>query len=122
MNPSELAEVHAETSQSGWDGFNAFPTSRSSYELAGRFARLLDRCLIEPTAGALADGSMTLEWYAGPRRSLSVSFDGDAVLHFAILDGDFKDCGSETFANVIPQRIQQHIERLCEEKTLKPKP
>lgn len=109
----ELEDVFAETHDQGWDGFGAFPTHLDSLDLARRFIKVLHEYSIEPSVGAEPDGSLTLEWYRGRRRSLSISFSKHETIHFAILDGQYSDCGTEVFRGVIPETIRRHIERIA---------
>lgn len=113
MISDELDEVFLETRECGWDGFGAFPTNEKSLALAKAFLVALGPTTITPTAGAEPDGSFTLEWYAGRARSLSLSFSSVAVVHFAILDGDFRACGSVPFNGTVPSSITDHIRRIC---------
>lgn len=113
MISNELDEVFHETRECGWDGFGAFPTNAKSLALAKSFLAALGNTEIIPIAGAVPDGSLTLEWYAGPGHSLTLSFSSTAVVHFAILDGNFRDCGSATFNGTIPIEIVDHIRRIC---------
>jgi hypothetical protein len=113
----ELDEVFRETRERGWDGFGGFPTSQKSLALAKSFLLALGAAPITPTAGAEPDGSLTLEWYAGRGRSLTLSFSQSSVIHFAILDGEFRDCGSAAFQGIVPTRITEHIRRVCRPST-----
>ena len=113
MIGDELDEVFRETREVGWDGFGGFPTSEKSLALVKSFLAALGATAIIPSAGAEPDGSFTLEWYAGRGRSLSLSFSRAAVVHFAILDGNFRDCGTAAFNGTVPNCIMDHIQRIC---------
>ncbi len=117
MISDELDEVFSETREFGWDGFGGFPTSEKSLTLVKSFLLAIGAMPITPTAGAQPDGSLTLEWYAGRGRSLTLSFSESSIVHFAILDGEFRDCGSVAFHGIVPTCITEHIRRICRPST-----
>jgi hypothetical protein len=108
----ELADVYLECSEANWDGYNAFPVDPDSFALAKAFLMALPLGTRTPSAGAHPDGQMSLEWYSGPRRSLTISFDPAGELHFAVLAGPSRACGSEAFDGEVPQINQQLNERV----------
>jgi hypothetical protein len=90
----ELSDVYLECNETNWDGYNAFPVDPDSFELAKAFLMALPLGTKTPSAGAHPDGQMSLEWYSGPRRSLTISFDPVSDLHYAALTGPSRTCGT----------------------------
>lgn len=109
----DLATTYVECSEPNWDGFNALPVNFDSFALAEQFLIALPLGIQRPSAGAEPDGQMTLEWYSGIRRSISISFDPDGKLHYAALMGASKAFGTEAFAGEIPETILELIDRIC---------
>jgi hypothetical protein len=108
----ELADTFLECSQTNWDGYNALPVDRDSFLLAKRFLLSLPLGTRMPSVSAIPDGQLTLEWYSGPRRSLTISFDPSGDLHYAALIGPSRVSGTEVFADSIPPMILDLIERV----------
>lgn len=108
----ELTDVFMECSQANWDGFNALPVSLESFQLAQRFLLALPLGTAAPSIGAVPDGQITMEWYAGPRRSLTICFDPAGHLHFAALAGPSRCCGTELLGDSVPETILKLIQRV----------
>ncbi len=108
----DLADVYLECSQPDWDGFNALPVDPDSFGLARDFLLSLPFGTKQPSAGAYPDGQISLEWYNGPRRSLTISFDPSGELHYAIIAGPSRACGTEAFNGEVPSIILELIERI----------
>ena len=109
----DLANTYVECSEPNWDGFNALPVSFDSFLLAERFLIALPLGIKRPCAGAEPDGQMTLEWYSGIRRTISISFDPEGKIHYAALMGASKAFGTESFVYEIPDTILELIQRVC---------
>lgn len=108
----ELADVYMECSEPDWDGHNAFPVDPDSYLLAKHFLLSLPLGIRRPSVGAEPDGMMTLEWYSGVRRTLSISFDPEGKLHYAALIGASRPYGTESFTDDVPQLLLELIRRV----------
>jgi len=106
----ELTDVYLECSEANWDGYNALAVDPDSFALAKAFLMALPLGTRAPSAGAHPDGQMSLEWYSGPRRSLTISFDPVGDLHFAALTGPSRACGTEAFDGEVPQILLELIE------------
>lgn len=65
-----------------------------------------------PSIGAHPDGQLTLEWYAGVRRILSVSVDPQGLLHYAALIDSERAYGTKVFADSVPRVILELIQRV----------
>jgi hypothetical protein len=63
--------------------------------------------------GAEPDGHITLEWYRGPRWTLSVSVSPDGMLYYAALFGSSEVRGAEPFFGDVPDIILSLIRRVC---------
>lgn len=108
----ELADVYLECSEPNWDGYNALPVDPDSFALARAFLLALPLGTKTPSAGAHPDGQISLEWYNGPRRSLTISFDPVGELHYAALAGPSRACGTTAFDGEVPQIILEQIEQV----------
>jgi hypothetical protein len=108
----ELADVYLECREPNWDGFNALPVGPDSFQLAKTFLLALPFGTKTPSAGAHPDGQISLEWYNGPRRSLTISFDPAGDLHYAALTGPSRACGTAAFDGKVPQIILELIEKV----------
>lgn len=108
----ELADVYLECSEPNWDGYNALPVDPDSFALAKSFLLSLPLGTKAPSAGAHPDGQISLEWYSGPRRSLTISFDPIGELHYAALAGPSRTCGTAAFDGEVPQIILELIEQV----------
>ena len=108
----ELADVYLECRVPNWDGFNALPVGPDSFLLAKTFLLALPFGTKAPSAGAHPDGQISLEWYNGPRRSLTISFDPSGDLHYAALTGPSRACGTAAFDGEVPQMILELIEKV----------
>jgi hypothetical protein len=106
----ELADAYLECSEANWDGYNALPVDPDSFALAKTFLMALPLGTRSPSVGAHPDGQLSLEWYSGPRRSLTISFDPAGELHYAALAGPSRACGTEAFEGEVPQIILELIE------------
>lgn len=108
----ELADVYLECRHPNWDGFNALPVDPDSFELARAFLLSLPLGTSAPSAGAHPDGQISLEWYNGPRRSLTISFDPVGNLHYAAFAGPSRACGTAAFDGEAPHIILELIEQI----------
>ncbi len=109
----ELADVFMECMEADWDGHNAMPVTFDAYQLAERFLLSLPLGIHRPSIGAEPDGHLTLEWYGGVRRTLSVSIDPSGFVHYAALVGPEREYGTKVFADSVPQVILDLIERVA---------
>jgi hypothetical protein len=98
----------------GWDGYGAMAVSVAAVADARAFADALESSLPAPTVGAEPDGALTFEWYRSSRQALSVSVQGDGILHYAALLGTERISGTETFRAKMPQVLYDLITRIEE--------
>ncbi|MEW6363672.1 MAG: hypothetical protein AB1714_03425 [Acidobacteriota bacterium] len=112
MGFHELFRVYEECQNAGWDGHGAAPVSEATYEQAREFLEALPLGAPGPSFGAEADGHITMEWYGGPRRTLSVSITPDGEIHYAALLGASKSFGSEPFLGESPAIVLDLIRRV----------
>jgi hypothetical protein len=109
---SELGAVWDECQVANWDGFQALPVDQDTLRNAYRLVEALPLSFPIPSIGAEPDGALTLEWHRSPRRTLSVSVDGDGYLHYAALLGPNRAYGTEAFFGEFPDTIQQLIRKV----------
>ena len=105
----DLGGMARDCTSSGWDGYNADPISQRSLALAKELLLDLPLGFPRPSPGIEPDGCVTLEWYAAPRRTLSVSVAPDGVLHYAALFGTESHGGTVAYEGSLPQRIVELI-------------
>ncbi len=106
----ELAAVYAECSHPDWDGYGGLPVSPQTYDNTRNYLESLPWGSPPPSVGAEPDGYITLEWYNGRRRTLSVSISPDGNLHYAAILGPSTSYGTEplgTRAKVIEDLIHR---------------
>jgi len=106
---AEFESVVMECSTEGWDGYGAMSLNRGTISAAWRFAQVIPLGMYKPSVGAEPDGHITFEWYAGPERTLSVSVDSLANLHYSVLLGPDRHYGTESFVGVVPARLLELI-------------
>jgi hypothetical protein len=112
VNGYELADVFMECMDADWDGHNAMPVTFETYQLAERFLLNLPLGIRRPSIGAEPDGQLTLEWYGGVRRSLSVSIDPSGFVHYAAVVGPEREYGTKEFVDSVPSVILELIQRV----------
>lgn len=101
----DLNALAQECASPGWDGYDAAPIDRASLTLARDLVLRLPLGFPRPSPGIEPDGTVTLEWYASPRRTLSVSVGGDGSLHYAALFGTESHGGMLRYDESLPDRI-----------------
>ena len=106
---NELAEIYGECSSKGWDGNAAVPVDPRTYLAAWEFIEALPSHVPQPSLGVDPDGDVTFEWYAAPRRAVSVSISPNRELHFAALLGSRRYNGREPFFGDVPGGLISHI-------------
>ena len=107
-----LEKAMQQFGQPNWDGYNALPVSEETHWAAERFLRQLPLNVPLPTVGAEPDGDLTLEWYRGPYRTLSVSINAHGAIHFSALLGQTESCGTIEFSDDVSPDILQLIRRV----------
>ena len=108
----ELDLLAEECAADNWDGYGAIPVVLESIAQAHEFLRVLPLGMTRPTIGVEPDGQVTFEWYASPRRTLSVSVSPEGELHYAALLGPSRQYGSEPLLGEIPAAILELIRRI----------
>lgn len=104
-----LEEVYVETKEANWDGYGALSVGPETYDAATRFLEALPWGIPAPEVSAEPDGSISFEWFYGPRRVISISVNPHHRLAYAILDGGDQSHGAATFFDQIPDRIIREI-------------
>jgi len=108
----QLEEVLDDCGLRNWDGYGAEPVTLDAFKCAYRFLEALPCGLPMPTLAADTDGHITLEWYSGPTRVLSVSISPEAELFYAALLGRNQSRGSECFSGDVPETVLHLIKRV----------
>ena len=110
---SDLQDLQLETAQANWDGYDAEPVRRETFDQALKFLESLPNATEPPTLGAEPDGHLTLEWHRSSDRTLSVSVSPEGMLHYASLIGPNRVYGTEVFYVDTPKEVLGLINRIC---------
>jgi hypothetical protein len=108
----ELTDTFLDCLYEGWDGDDARPVREHTFYRAKEFLTHLSARFPSPTASAIPDGSLTLEWIASASRRFMVSIDEDDVIAFAGLFGSERVRGTSTFVGDIPLEVPYYLKRL----------
>jgi hypothetical protein len=106
---TEFESVVEECTVENWDGYGAVSLSPDAISAATRFAEVIPLGLSKPSVGAEPDGNMTFEWYVSPDKTLSVSIDRVANLHYSALLGTDQHYGTVSFVGVLPAAVLELI-------------
>ena len=94
---NDLVEVFMAHREAGANGYGSAPADRASFGYAVGLLHRLPPTVPDPDVSADPDGEVALEWYAGPRRTLSVSVGSDGQLRYAALVGAEEVAGRARF-------------------------
>ncbi len=108
----ELVAAWRDSRRSDWDGFGARPVSFPTFARALRFLGQLPLGCPAPSFGADPDGEITLEWYSGPCRVLSVSIGPTGELSYAARIGNARMHGTDVFFDEVPRMILDLVDRV----------
>jgi hypothetical protein len=108
----ELNMAYCEFNTANWDGFGALPVSEVTYILTEQFINALPLGTKCPTISAEPDGHLTMEWYASPKKLVSLSVDPSGMIHYAALIGNSRSYGSEPFNSKVPENIMSLIRKI----------
>jgi hypothetical protein len=109
---AELQNLVEQCARPNWDGYGAAPVKETVVRNASRFADVVLIGLMFPSVAPEPDGAIAFEWYAGPRKTLSVSIDEEGTLHYAALIGPSRSYGTEAFVGILPRQILDLIYRV----------
>lgn len=110
---NELGTVWSECSAPNWDGFGAVAVSQDTLRNMYCLVESLPPGFPVPSVGAEPDGSLTLDWYHSPRRTVSVSTNETGELHYAALLGPNRHFGTEVLSGEVPERIRALVDEVC---------
>ncbi len=108
----ELWDVWQDCKEPNWDGYDALPVDRETFQNAYRFVELLPLGYLPSSVGAEPDGHIALEWHRNPRWTLSVSVSPEGTLHYAALLGAEDPRGSCPFFGDISENLLSLIRRV----------
>ncbi|MGH8719867.1 MAG: hypothetical protein ACREV0_13145 [Burkholderiales bacterium] len=112
---NELRDVATECAEPDWDGYDAYPVSPATVQMASGVAESLPYDLPKPSVGAEPDGQLTIEWYRGPCKQINISISAEGDLHYAAMVGASRAYGTEHFYGEFPSDILALIRRVCAE-------
>ncbi len=107
-----LYQIYKDCSQPGWDGYDAYPVSADTLELAIRVLNSLSPDFPQPSFGAEPDGQLTMEWYRSPHRVLSVSISPLGILYYAVTIGAEQNYGRMPFLGKFPDTLGDWIRKV----------
>lgn len=102
---ARLEEVRSEASAAGWDGYGARPLHPFSYVYARFFVNALPATAPTPEVSADSDGEVSLDWFFGERKALTVSIGPTGRCTFAWMNGQSSFRGTEWMEDDIPASI-----------------
>ncbi len=112
----ELRALYKEVHNPGWDGYEARPISRATFDRAVAFLRALPHSLPTPEVIPEPTGTIAFEWQRAPDLVLSVSVSNGYTLAFAGLFGRSRIYGTEAFIDEFPEPLLAHLRRIYPEE------
>lgn len=112
---NQLYDIFDQCSSEGWDGYQAVPVARDTFDYASFILACLSPNIPFPEIGADPDGHLNFEWYKDPRHLVSVSISPEGKLYYAALIGEKKVHGTEHFSGEISKRIRDIIHEVVPE-------
>ena len=108
-----LDEVFDECSVEGWDGYDALPITKCTYNEAKRLIESLPLTTFPiPEVVPEPSGEIGLEWYREERQVFVASVSGRSEIVYAGLLGVNKLHGTEYFGDLLPSEILDKLKRL----------
>ncbi|MCP4252475.1 MAG: hypothetical protein GY775_03505 [Candidatus Scalindua sp.] len=102
-----------ECSVEGWDGYDALPITKSTYNEAKRLIESLPLTTFPiPEVVPEPSGDIGLEWYREERQVFVASVSGRNEIVYAGLLGVNKLHGTEYFGDLLPTVILENLKRL----------
>ncbi|MGD1029646.1 MAG: hypothetical protein ABSA05_00760 [Opitutaceae bacterium] len=80
---AELAKLATKATNDNWDGEGGSKISPESLDLAFKLIRSMPRDWLAPDFDLDSDGNVSLDWYGGPSRRLSVGVGKNGKLSYA---------------------------------------
>lgn len=115
----ELDSLYFEASRLGWDGYGAAPMSADAWDFAKRLIKALPTTAPLPELSADPDGEVSLDWFFGARRALSVSVGPTGRCTFAWLLGQRSYRGTDWIEDEIPATIVFALGQLASAQMVK---
>ena len=116
---NELDDLSDEASRAGWDGYGARPVNTEACDFAKTFIRALPTTAPLPELSADPDGEVSLDWFFGERRVLSVSVGPTGRCTFAWLFGKRSNRGTDWIEDEIPASIAFALRQLAPAQMVK---
>ncbi len=101
----DLDAVAAEALVPNWDGYGALQVSEASYHQARQMLQSLPSAVPPPDVGITPEGSVLLEWHAGPEWAFSIVLGPGHTATYAGLYGTGRVHGKETFIDEVPRPV-----------------
>ena len=108
----ELDDLWLEASRPGWDGHGSLPLNPDAYDFAKMFIKALPITAPLPELNADPDGEVSLDWFFGDRRALSVSVGPTGRCTFAWIVGQRSSRGTDWIDDEIPASIAFALRQL----------
>lgn len=108
----ELVDMCGEASSPNWDGYSGLAVDAEACEMAQKVLRVLPLGTEMPTVAPDADGFVSLEWYRGPRRTLSISISPEGELYYAALIGASSRHGTQILYDSLPSDLMDLIRKV----------
>src|SRR5436309_1337779 len=108
-----LAALARDAACGNWDGHGASPVNDAALAYAGRVAQMLPVTIPAPEVSVDPDGEVSFDWYASPRRSLSVSIDPVGTLRYASIVGGSENFGLEPWRDGLPESVLRLLQKVA---------
>lgn len=111
----ELNGIYRECSSPNWDGYNANPISRDTFNQAIGIIRLLSNDYLNlsiPDIVPEPDGDIAFEWEYNEGQTFVFSINEDKTINYAGIFGPNTVHGNEKFIETLPSAIVYNLNRL----------
>ncbi len=106
-----LWDTYRECSTANWDGYDARPVMRETFESAAALLKSLPTTIPMPDVAAEPGGEIGFEWRKDSSL-IAVMIDGRSRLHYAAVYGRDTTHGATDFVDLLPSRIIELIAKV----------
>lgn len=107
---NELTSLYLERRIADWDGDEAMPVTRFSFDLARKFVEAVPKGMPMPGVSTCSDGSIEFDWMPSRGRAIGVGIHNSNRLSIAWLNGSDRGHGVLEFkGEVLPKELIQLI-------------
>ena len=107
-----LADILHETSESGWDGYDAEPTSDLAIATAHHIIGLLPETQPLPDIVPASNGEIAFEWDRGHHYLFTITTNHGLLIYAGILGPGRKQYGQEPLGDELPASVTPILESI----------